>query len=948
MNKFFIALLWLGVSVVGMAQKFSIKGQVTDTLASPLPAATIMILNPKDSSLVNFGVSDYKGMFEIKNVSKGSYQLKITFVGYVPFIKNFTTPEGVTEVQFGAIKMQTLTKELAELVIKGEKAPVTVKRDTIEFNASSFKVKANANVEDLLKRMPGMEVETDGTVRAQGEQVQRVTVDGREFFGRDPKLATRNLPADAVEKVQVFDRKSDQAAFTGIEDGQREKTINLELKEDKRNGAFGNMMAGVGTNDRFQAQASINRFSKNKQISVLGMGNNINEQGFSISDFMNFTGGTQQMMGGGRVNLQFDGNNTNGVPLNFGGRQNGIMTNYAGGVNFNQDLSKKTKLSSSYFYSRLDQNISRDINRINYLPADPNNPGLPRSYNFDQQSSQLSNSDNHRVNLTLDHQIDSANSIRFTANASYAQSEQNTSSQSQTMTITNALQNDNTRATYNQQDALTINSNLLYRHRFPKKGRNFSTNLTLGVGQTDAAGNLLSTNQFFTRAVEKQELAQINSQLSENRSYGATLTYTEPLGGRKYLEASYSYNLNRNEVDRDVFNQANGVTSLEKGLTSDYVNDYIYNRPGFNFRMNRQKYNLTVGASYQQTELKGLNNYYQNGQGELVQQPINRIFNNVLPVARINYDFSTFKHLRFDYETAMQEPSIQQLQPIIDNSDPLNISVGNPDLKPAYAHRFSTNFTTFDPAKFVNFFALINATYTTNAFSSSQSVDQRLVRTTKPVNVDDNFNLRGNFNVGFPVKKLNSRFNLGPTVSYTQTFNVLNEQENATEIQTLGGTARYNYTFKEILTIDLSANLSHQVTTYDFNQEDQTFFNKTYTAESNLTIRKNYQLNGSFNYLIYDSRTTNFNQSIPLLNLSVSRFLLKNNTGELRLGVNNLLDKNLSISQTATANYLQQERTNNLGRFLMVSFTYALNKQLNPMGGMRRGGVGPVRMIMTN
>src|SRR5205085_275873 len=177
-----------------------------------------------------------------------------------------------------------------------------------------------------------------------GEQVQRVTVDGKEFFGRDPKLATRNLPADAVDKVQVFDRKSEQSQFTGIDDGQREKTINLELKEEKRNGAFGTMMAGYGTNDRYTGKANINRFSKGKQLSFLGMGNNVNEQGFSINDYMNFTGGSQQMMsgGGGSMQLTFDGNNAGGVPLNFGGRQNGIITNYAGGLNFNQVVSKKT------------------------------------------------------------------------------------------------------------------------------------------------------------------------------------------------------------------------------------------------------------------------------------------------------------------------------------------------------------------------------------------------------------------------------------------------------------------------------------------------------------------------------------------------------------------------------------------------------------------------------
>jgi hypothetical protein len=402
------------ISVSAHSQKFAVKGTVTDSTSGPLPSATVMLLNATDSSLANFGVSDAKGAFEIRNVSAGRYLLKISFVGYVPFTRLIETPPPGAVLELGALKMQVLTKELETVVFKGD-IPVVVKRDTIEYNAASFKTKANANVEDMLKKMPGIEVETDGSIKAQGEDVQRVTVDGREFFGRDPKLATRNLPADAVDKVQVFDKKSDQATFTGIDDGQREKTINLELKEEKRNGAFGTLLGGLGTDDRFQARASINRFTKGKQLSFLGMGNNVNEQGFSMDDYMNFSGGSTQMMGGGgRVSITMD--NNSGVPMNFGGRQNGIVTNWAGGINFNQDLSKKTKVTASYFFSSLDQDLIQSVNRINYLPQG--------SYTFNQDSRQQNLNDNHRVNLVLEHQIDSANSIKFTSNTSYTDSEQ--------------------------------------------------------------------------------------------------------------------------------------------------------------------------------------------------------------------------------------------------------------------------------------------------------------------------------------------------------------------------------------------------------------------------------------------------------------------------------------------------------------------------------------------
>jgi Outer membrane protein beta-barrel family/CarboxypepD_reg-like domain len=937
MTKFLIVILLL-IAQLAFAQKFSIKGQVADSSSSALPASTVMLLSQKDSTLVNFGVSDRNGFFEIKNINTGEYFLKVTFVGYATYQKNISAKGTAGVIDVGQIKMFPQDKQLDELVIRGEKAPVTVKRDTIEFNAGSFKTKANATVEDLLKKLPGVEVETDGTVRAQGEQVQRVTVDGREFFGRDPKLATRNLPADAIDKVQVFDKKSDQAVFTGIDDGQKEKTINLELKEEKRNGAFGNIMAGYGNNERYQAKANINRFSKGKQLSFLGMGNNINEQGFSFSDFMNFTGGSQQMMGGGgAVRIMLDGNNTNGVPINFGGRQNGIMTNYAGGVNFNRDLSKKTQLTSSYFYNRIDQDIRQLTDRINYLPNQP-------SYNFNQNSLQTNTNDNHRVNLTLDHKIDSANSIKFANNLTYSQSDQRSNTFSKTFANNNTLQNESARTNNTDQTATDLNSSLLFRHRFPKKGRTFSTNLTLGISQTDSKGNLLSNNQYYGSNPRIEELAQRNAQANASQSYGGTLTYTEPLGGRKYLEGSYAYRTNLNQVDRKVFDEKVGGELKNDQLSSRYHSDYVYNRPSINFRMNRQKYNFALGASYQTTRLKGEVNQLNN----VIN--IDRTFENLLPVARFNYDFTNFKHLRLDYETSMQEPSIQQLQPVLNNSDPLNITLGNPNLRPGYSHDISVNFTTFSPSNFVNLFAFVTAVYTTNAIATSQSVDPtNFVRTSKPVNVKDNLQLNGNFSVGFPVKKINSRFSIGPTASYTSGINLLNDQENRTKQQTLGGTVRYNYTFKEILIIDLSANLSRQQTEYDFNQQqNQAYFNKTYTAEINLTFLKNYQLNSSYNYYAYNSETTNFNQTIPILNLGLSRFLLKNNVGELKVGVNNLLDQSLSVNQTATANYLQQTTSNNLGRYFMVSFTYALNKQLNPMGGGRRGRSGGMQMIINN
>ena len=917
---------------LGFAQKLTIKGQLLDSASSPLPSATVIILQSKDSSLVNFGTSDSKGFFEIRNVVRGEYFVKVSFLGFAPYMKRIIPGEGMIEVNLGQIRLLNKSTMLNEVVIREDKPPVVVKRDTIEFNASSFKTKVNATAEDLIKKMPGMEVDNDGTIRAQGEQVQRVMVDGKEFFGQDPKLATRNLPADAVDKVQVYDKKSDQTVFSGIEDGQREKTINLALKEEKRHAAFGNDMAGLGTNNRFQAKASINRFDKGNQLSFLGMGNNTNEQGFSIGDYANFSGTSGGGGGGGRgVTVQAGGNNQSGPQINTG-RQNGIVTNLAGGINTNQTFNNnKTKINGSYFYNRLDQNLITLLGRVNYLPNG--------SYNFDQNSRQNTINNNHRVNVTIDHKIDSANSLKFNSNIAYTLSQQDLHSNGMTWNVGNtALTNENNQSTSAAGNNTNLSSNLLYRHRFHKKGRTVSTNLTFGYTQSLANGSLQSINQFYTGGQGTQNVQQTNSQSTISPTYGISVSYTEPLGGRKYIEANYNFTTDINRVNRDVYDVKNEQKTFNDSLSNQYTSNYLYSRPGINFRINRDKFNLTVGSALQQTRLKG----------DLLSrhETIDRLFQAVLPVLHFNFDFSNFKRLRFDYTTSMQEPGIQQLQPVLNNTDQLNQTVGNPFLQPAYSHQIRTNFTLFNPSSFMNFFAFLNGNYTANAIVNSQTTTPDFIRITKPVNVKYNMSLSGNFNVGIPVNVIHSRFNVGPSYSMSSGINLTNEVENVIHQQTLGGTLRYNYSFKEILIVDLSSNLSHQETKYSFNsQQNQTYFNKTYSAEVNVNFLKNYAFNTEMDYFVYASATTDFHQSIPLWNTSVSRFVLKNKTGEIKVGVNNLLNRSLSVTQSASTNYLQQQTTNNLGRFFMVSFTYSLNKQLNPIGGMRKGGRGN-RMII--
>lgn len=935
--KGFLFILFSMISTYATAQKFSITGQLMDTLNNPLPSATVLLLNPADSSLVNFTVSDAHGNFELKNITKDEHLLKITFVGFRSFTQKIPVSGPSQAIALGKIVMEPVSNELEAVEIRAEKAPVTIKKDTIEFNAGSFKTKQNAVVEDLLRKLPGVEIDNEGNITAQGEQVSRVTVDGKNFFGTDPKLATKNLPADAIDKVQVFDKKSDQAIFSGIDDGQREKTINLELKEEKRNGAFGTLMAGGGTDNRYQSRANINRFSKSRQISFLGMANNVNEQGFSIGDYMNFTGGSQKMMGGGGggVRISVNSENTNGIPLNLGNRANGILSNYAGGINMNNEFNRKTELNGSYFYNYLDHNKDQNTFRQNFLP--PGSSANYTNFTFNQDNKQENTNTNHRLNLSLDHKVDSVNTLKSTTRVTYNETDSRVSSMSENLNG-EVLRNKNQSLSLASGGQLNANETLLWRHKFSTKGRTLSTNVELGISQYDRNGYL---DGIITHYDENGNtpidsiFKQSNNQSTKSLSYGGTISYTEPLGGRKYLEANYSYRQNQNEVERTVYDVTDEVAEYDPSLSNHYTSRYQYHRAGLNFKMNKRAYNVLVGGSIQQT--------YLDGDLKLHDIEFDREYRNFLPAVRVNYDFSANNHLRFDYETSVQEPSIEQLQPVVDNSDPLNIYVGNPSLRPAYSQSWRVHFTTFNPMNFISFFAFADVDYITNAVTNARNTDEHFVSTTTPVNVDHNMRIAGNATVSFPIHKIGSRLSIGGTYRNERSVNLLNDVESTIDQQVTGGIFRYDYRYKEVFDLSLSARLQRQLTDYEFNGYDQVFLNNTYTADANISFLKNYQFSSTIDFLQYENKSNHFSQAIPLINLSISRYMLKNKAGELKFSVNNMLDKALGIYQTATLNYFERQTTNSLGRYFMLSFTYSLNKQLNPMGMGRKGMIRMMR-----
>jgi hypothetical protein len=415
----------------------------------------------------------------------------ITHVNYYNSNTYFTIADNNKNADRGNVVMNDKVKVLEEVVLANEEPPVTLIADTIQYNAGSFKVQPNASVEQLLKKLPGIKVDKDGTIKAQGEKVTKVLVDGREFFGNDPKIATKNLPADAVDKVQVYDKQSDQAQLTGFEDGNYEKTINLKLKKDKKKGVFGKANAGLGTKDRYEGKFNVNSFKGARQFSAIGMGNNTNAEGFSFMDILNFTGELAKMQkaGGGNMNINVSAEDAAAMGVSPGGNNSGINTAWGGGLNYNNIIGKKLDFQSNYFYNRFNPKTENYIQRQYFLPDS--------AYYYNQNSILDNLNNNHRFNLNVLYQVDSMNSIRFIPSFSYQQTDNRSHSGYQTFTEDKVLSNEGFSNNTAASKGYNFRNEITWRKKFSRKGRTFSLSLQTSLNESDANGSLASINSFY-------------------------------------------------------------------------------------------------------------------------------------------------------------------------------------------------------------------------------------------------------------------------------------------------------------------------------------------------------------------------------------------------------------------------------------------------------------------
>ena len=917
------------------SQSSVVKGKLIDTLnTQPVAAATITILSRQDSSLVSFTMTNAKGEFTLSGIAKGNYRLLVTQVNYHNLSRNFDLTQEKDQQDFGSLPMSDKFKTLSEIVVQAEAPPITIIKDTIEYNAGSFKTQPNANVEDMLKKLPGVKVDKDGTVKAQGQKVNKVYVDGKEFFGNDPKIATRNLPADAVDKVQVYDRMSDQAQITGFDDGNGEKTINLKLKKDKKKGLFGKATGGYGTDDRYEGRFNVNSFKNERQLSAIGMANNDNAEGFTPMDILSFNGDLARMKSdNGNINITITSDDPSASMMGAGGNS-GINSTQGAGLNYNDMLGKKTDFRSNYFYSRYNPYVEKELERQYLLPDS--------SYFYNQQSLSDNATTSHRFNFSLEHAFDSLTSLKITPSLGLQDSKVRSSTNYQTLSGEKQLTNNGYSKLESDNNGYSFRDDILFRKKFAKKGRTFSLNLQHLLNDANGDGLQESINSFYEPTgslYRKDSINQSNTASSQLHGYSAKAVYTEPFGKHFLAELSASKSSTKSSSRRNTYDynsQSGKFEDLNELLSNEYENTYSYTNAGVKLRYQKKKFNFAAGFQWQEASLVGL--ITTNGKDTLLNQK----YYNILPTGRLQYNFSKFRNLTFNYYSSTNQPTITQLQPVPDINNPVNIKIGNPKLDQEFTHLLQMNYMSVNPFKGTNFFTFLSLRETNNKIVNNDSISPFGVKYTIPVNVDGVYSLNGNVNWGFPFKPLKkTTINLGLNLNLSKDKQFVNGDRNNIDGYQIRPEFMIDNNSLEKLNVGMSYSNVIYKTQYSLQPALNTkYFTHEFGTFVNWQLPKNFYFATDFTYTVNTKRVEGYNANIPLWNASISKQFMKYNRGEFKLRVYDILNQNIGISRSSNNNYIEDSRTTILQRFLMLTFTYSLSKS-----GLSNEKSGMIRII---
>jgi hypothetical protein len=818
--------------------------------------------------------------------------------------------------------MKPISTMLMEVVIRAAKAPLRMRGDTVEYDATTFKVAPGSTVEDLLRRLPGINVDADGNINTQGENVTRMYVDGKTFFGDDPKSVTKNLGAESISKVQVYNEKSEQSKLTGVDDGSKEKAMNLELKDEYKKGSFGKVSVAGGTEERWAGRANYNRFNDKSQLSFIGYGNNINQTGVNWEDYGEFKGNNSF---NNYDNGDFGFNRSGGhsyyfssddSPLNnYDGK--GLTENYGGGTNFNYD-HKGTKFNSSYFYNQTQLDFDQKTFRQTFV----NDSTI---YN---QNDTLANSDfrsSHSLALRFEQELDSSNKLIAKANFRFST---NTNNQLQSQQFANTdFQPYNTLGldNYSGLSSYNITSAAIYRHLFKKKGRSFAVSGGYNANLSDGTENYLSVNKFFeaNTPTEQIKIQQDINNTKNVKELKASALYTEPLSKKWYLEFFYNFSQLTNDNNRQASPYSTEVRI--DSLSRYYEQVTSYNRLGSVLRYSNNGLNASIGIAGQQLKLEG---QYALDKGKPWDSVgVTKSYLDYTPNLDVNYEFKNHMRMDLGYSKDINAPAFSDLQPTKNTSNPAYQVVGNPDLIPEISHNANFGVHYWNPSSFASIGVGVQTGLTKNPIVYTQTIlfdsATGIVNISTPENMEQGTNLGSWLWGSMPIIKTKLTININGGYNASKTPTRINDSLDDTKSKSgsLGTNISFTPGTKLVLSVGANGNITRIKYTVN-EKQNQKYFNYSLSSSVKWQFIDRMFFESNFNYSVYQNKSFGFDESVPLWNASVRRIMGKKNKFEMRLAAFDIFNRNVDINQYAARNYIEQSSANTLARYFMLSLTY--------------------------
>jgi len=879
-----------------------LQGTVQDAQTQPLQGATIVLLEIQDSSMIAFAISDHNGKFELEDIEHGSYLFQLSFVSYKNKEKTLIVTDDKTTHALGIFNLENNEEILQVVEVKAEHIPMGIDGDTINYNASAFKTRPGASVEDLLKKLPGVEVGRDGSIKAMGEDVENVLVDGKEFFGSDAKIATQNLEAEAVDKVQVFDKKSELAEFTGIDDGEDEKTINLKLKEEYKKGGFGAVEIQGGTDERYNGKLNYNRFNPKMQAAIIANANNINKQAFSFNDYIQFMGGLGNAVA-----------NNNGL-INFGefgqgSTPKGLTNNLSTGLNFNYDFTSKFNLRSHYFLLKSDRNLIENTISKEFSSSE----------NFETNSSSILDEiyQQQRIQVKLEYKPSPFLQWKWSNNVNLVNN--NESLQGSTQFFTNEISTGITeRITAQNNNQIGLDGNIQLRKKFQKKGRNWIQRINYQIGEFEEDLQLDNMLELITPQTTVSQLQYFEY---KNKQLAFRSVFTEPLGKSTFLSGLYNFEIEEETPHKTFYDIETLRLTLNEGLSGQFTKTNTIHKTQVSIRRNTKKTKINAGLASQWSTIKGQDINFD-------QPLINQNF-YLLPSFSIEQTLSRITKLNVNYSTNINLPTLNQLAPLPDNSNPNIFFKGNPNLKPEFQQQIQLRYSIIDQFNFTNLFLTTLAEFTNNWINDQVSIDDNFLKTYLPINLDKHLRVYGNLSFNAPIKPLKIKLRANAKYSYSAYEGFLNELKTPVKEQMISTNLILENRKKEKIDLALGVEFNYNTRAYELRSDfDQQFLNSKFFIEADWFINDTWTLSSSYDFHNYSNEVFSEGIQFNLWNASLIKSF-KDQKWELSLEAHDLLKQNVGLIRSGGLNGVYEQRFNTLSRYFLLGLKYKIGKKRN-------------------